>query len=72
VLHIHPFDDFNGRAVRVFALELVRRLDLPMARAWVEQGPESVEYTEALRAFDLHRSVLPMKDFWLNRRFDFD
>ena len=72
VLRIHPFADFNGRAVRVLALELVRRFDLPMARAWVEQGPESTEYTEALRAFDLHRSVGPMTQFWLNHRFDFD
>lgn len=37
-LNIHPFDDFNGRAVRVLALEMVRRFDLPVARAWVEQG----------------------------------
>jgi fido (protein-threonine AMPylation protein) len=72
VLHIHPFDDFNGRAVRVLALELVRRFDLPMARAWVEQGPETVEYWEALRAFDLHRSLQPMIEFWLNHRFNFD
>jgi fido (protein-threonine AMPylation protein) len=70
VLHIHPFEDLNGRAVRVLALELVRRFDLPMARAWVEQGPESDEYTAALRAFDLHRSVQPMAEFWLNHRFD--
>ena len=38
VLHIHPFADFNGRAVRVLALELVRRFDLPVIRSWVHLG----------------------------------
>jgi hypothetical protein len=28
-LSIHPFQDFNGRTIRLFLLELLRRLDLP-------------------------------------------
>lgn len=28
-LIIHPFQDFNGRTIRLFLLELLRRLDLP-------------------------------------------
>jgi fido (protein-threonine AMPylation protein) len=70
LLNIHPFDDFNGRAVRVLALELVRRFDLPVVRAWVEQGPESPEYSHALRAFDLYGWVGPMCEFWLQHRFE--
>ncbi len=70
VLNIHPFTDFNGRAVRVLALELVRRFDLPLIRSWVEQGtPESAQYKAALVAFDLHKSVAPMAQFWLDHRF---
>jgi fido (protein-threonine AMPylation protein) len=70
VLNIHPFDDFNGRAVRVFALELVRRFDLPVIRSWVELGtPQSSDYKGALVAFDLDGSVEPMKQFWLDNRF---
>ncbi|TVS86046.1 Fic family protein [Mycobacterium helveticum] len=70
VLHIHPFADFNGRAVRVLALELVRRFDLPVIRSWVELGtPQSSAYKDALVAFDLYGDVGPMKQFWLDNRF---
>lgn len=71
VLNIHPFADFNGRAVRLLALELVRRFDLPVIRSWVELGtPQSAAYKEALVAFDLHGVVEPMKQFWLDNRFE--
>lgn len=30
-LHIHPFEDFNGRAVRVMVTEAVRRVDFPLS-----------------------------------------
>lgn len=70
VLNIHPFTDFNGRAVRVMALEMVRRFDLPIIRSWVELGtPESAEYKAALVAFDNDNSIEPMVQFWLNHRF---
>ncbi|WP_170300359.1 Fic family protein, partial [Rhodococcus aetherivorans] len=29
-LHVHPFEDFNGRAVRVMVAEAMRRLDFPV------------------------------------------
>lgn len=69
-LHIHPFEDFNGRAVRVLVLELGRRFDFPLFRSWVELGtPESAEYKAALVAFDVSQSIEPLKQFWLKRRF---
>jgi fido (protein-threonine AMPylation protein) len=71
VLNIHPFADFNGRAIRMLALELVRRFDLPLIRSWVELGtPQSAAYKDALVAFDLHGVVEPMKQFWLDNRFE--
>lgn len=70
VLNIHPFQDFNGRAVRVLALEMVRRFDLPVIRTWVELGtPNSSDYKAALVAFDLHKDLQPMKEFWFKNRF---
>ncbi len=51
-LTIHPFRDFNGRTVRLFLSELLRRLDLPS----VELAPETEEarqsYFRALEAAD--------------------
>jgi fido (protein-threonine AMPylation protein) len=70
ILNIHPFADFNGRAVRVLALEMVRRFDLPPVQSWVEPGgPESAEYKRALVAFDLEGSIEPLKNFWYAQRF---
>ena len=51
-LTVHPFQDFNGRTVRLFLSELLRRLDLPD----VDLAPESDEgrtaYFAALEAAD--------------------
>ena len=30
LLHVHPFEDFNGRVSRLFLIELLYRLDLPV------------------------------------------
>jgi CRISPR-associated endonuclease/helicase Cas3 len=65
-LHIHPFADFNGRTVRVFLLEILRRLDLPR----VELAPQTEEgrstYFSALEAAD--RSTWgPLMDLWKSR-----
>lgn len=74
MLNIHPFMDFNGRAIRVFALEIVRRFDLPLARTWVEDGtPESKDYAVALAVYDNSvaaggMALKPMCDFWLRYR----
>ena len=33
LLHVHPFEDFNGRVSRLFLIELLYRLDLPVITA---------------------------------------
>ncbi len=62
-LSIHPFRDFNGRTIRVFLTELLRRLDFPR----VELAPESesgrAEYFAALEAAD-RRDWLPLTGIW--------
>ena len=42
-LTVHPFRDFNGRTIRVFLLELLRRLDCDLARRGrAETGREQI------------------------------
>ena len=51
-LTIHPFQDFNGRTVRLFLTELLRRLDLPrVVLAPVDDTARS-EYFSSLEAAD--------------------
>ena len=55
-LSIHPFRDFNGRTIRVFLAELVRRLDLPR----VELAPQT-EAIHSPASFARSRSpILPL------------
>jgi CRISPR-associated endonuclease/helicase Cas3 len=65
-LSIHPFRDFNGRTVRVFLAELLRRLDLPN----VDLAPESEDarshYFAALEAAD-RRDWQPLVTIWKAR-----
>lgn len=65
-LSIHPFRDFNGRTVRVFLIELLRRLDLPR----VDLAPESEEgrtnYFAALEAAD-RCDWQPLAAIWKSR-----
>ena len=65
-LSIHPFRDFNGRTIRVFLTELLRRLDFPR----VELAPESEEgrahYFTALEAAD-RRDWRPLTAIWKSR-----
>ncbi|MBI4026459.1 MAG: Fic family protein [Verrucomicrobia bacterium] len=51
-LSIHPFCDFNGRTIRVFLLELLRRLDLPRVELAPQTEAGRVEYFAALEAAD--------------------
>ncbi|MEI2722601.1 MAG: hypothetical protein V9H26_03350 [Verrucomicrobiota bacterium] len=51
-LSIHPFRDFNGRTIRLFLLELLRRLDLPRVVLAPESEPERQAYFRALEAAD--------------------
>ena len=51
-LSIHPFRDFNGRTIRLFLLELLRRLDLPRVVLAPESEPDRQTYFRALEAAD--------------------
>lgn len=51
-LTIHPFQDFNGRTIRVFLGELLRRLDLPPVKLEAEGEIARATYFTALEAAD--------------------
>lgn len=68
LLHIHPFEDFNGRTTRLFLIELLYRLDLPIVDPSTDEGEETQRYFAALRAYDMH-DRRPLADFW-RRRFE--
>jgi len=51
-LSVHPFRDFNGRTIRVFLIELLRRLDLPRVELAPETDAGRAEYFAALEAAD--------------------
>jgi CRISPR-associated endonuclease/helicase Cas3 len=51
-LTIHPFRDFNGRTIRLFLSELLRRLDLPEVNLAPEPEQERQRYFTALAAAD--------------------
>ncbi len=65
-LSIHPFRDFNGRTIRIFLTELLRRLDFPR----VELAPESeagrARYFAALEATD-RGDWQPLTAVWKSR-----
>lgn len=62
-LSIHPFRDFNGRTIRVFLIELLRRLDLPRVELAPQTESGRVEYFAALEAAD-RRDWYPLTDIW--------
>lgn len=49
-LSIHPFRDFNGRTIRVFLTELLRRLDLPRVELAPESDADRTQYLAALES----------------------
>lgn len=65
-LSIHPFRDFNGRTIRIFLTELLRRLDFPR----VELAPASeagrATYFAALEAAD-RGDWQPLTAVWKSR-----
>jgi fido (protein-threonine AMPylation protein) len=66
-LTIHPFLDFNGRAVRVLLAELLHRLGLPFVEVAFERGTPSFKaYQGALAAYDNGRPQ-PLIDLWERR-----
>ena len=65
-LSIHPFHDFNGRTVRVFLLELLRRLDLPRVNLAPQTEAGRAEYFASLEAAD-SKNWQPLITIWKNR-----
>lgn len=66
LLTIHPFEDFNGRVTRLFLIELLYRLDLPVANPATESDDEREIYFEALRAADKF-DYEPLAGIWRGR-----
>lgn len=66
LLHIHPFEDFNGRTTRLFLIELLYRLDLPIVDPATEEGDETGRYFAALRAYD-NSDNSSLAAFWRER-----
>lgn len=65
-LTVHPFQDFNGRVIRLFLSELLRRLDLPPVRLEAEGDTERVAYFAALEAADAG-DLRPLVEIWKQR-----
>ena len=69
LLHIHPFEDFNGRVSRLFLIEILYRLNLEIAIDPATASPdEAKEYFAALHAYD-NRNSRPLSNIW-RRRFE--
>ena len=65
-LSIHPFQDFNGRTVRLFLLEILRRLDLPRVVLAPETDQAREEYFVALEAA-ARADWRPLMQIWADR-----
>ena len=65
-LTIHPFRDFNGRTIRLFLVELLRRLDLPSVVLAAESSADRQAYFSALEAAD-ESDWSPLMDIWRQR-----
>ncbi|MEI8294441.1 MAG: Fic family protein [bacterium] len=65
-LTIHPFADFNGRTIRLFLLELLRRLDLPELELAPQSDHKREKYFLALEAADQSDWAL-LIEIWQSR-----
>ncbi len=65
-LTIHPFQDFNGRTIRVFLTELLRRLDLPRVVLAPADDAARKAYFTALEAAD-HHDFSILNKIWRER-----
>jgi CRISPR-associated endonuclease/helicase Cas3 len=65
-LTIHPFQDFNGRTIRLFLTELLRRLDLPRVTLAPEADAERQAYFSSLEAAD-QMDWQPLIAIWKER-----
>ena len=66
LLHIHPFEDFNGRVSRLFLVELLYRLNLPVIDPAASSEQETKRYFSALQAYD-RRDPRPLAAIWRRR-----
>ena len=66
LLHIHPFEDFNGRVSRLFLIELLYRLGLPVIDPATSSTEETKYYFAALHAYD-RRDPRPLAAIWKGR-----
>lgn len=66
LLYVHPFEDFNGRVSRLFLIELLYRLELPIVDPATDEGEETQRYFAALRAYDKRDSRI-LAAFWRER-----
>ncbi len=65
-LTIHPFRDFNGRTIRLFLSELLRRLDLPEVELAPEDEGSRALYFTALEAA-VQQDWQPLVEVWRAR-----
>ena len=65
-LHIHPFEDFNGRVSRLLIIELLYRLDLPVIDPAASSSEEARRYFSALHAYD-QQNPKPLAAIWRQR-----
>ena len=63
---IYQSQDFNGRTIRLFLLELLRRLDLPRVVLAPETEAERHAYFRALEAAD-RQDWQPLVGIWQHR-----
>ena len=66
LLHVHPFEDFNGRVSRLFLIELLYRLELPVIDPAASSPEETRRYFGALEAYDRH-DPRPLSAIWRHR-----
>lgn len=66
-LHIHPFQDFNGRTIRALLAELMMRFDLPLVDTTVKRNsPDFRKYQNVLAEYDNGR-IAGLINFWQDR-----
>lgn len=66
-LHIHPFEDFNGRTIRAILSELLMRFDLPMVDTAVKRDTTRFKkYQNALAEYNNGR-IASLIEFWQER-----